>query len=302
MPLEHGNNSMESVMSKYRKNIGLVLLFLIGLSILLYPTVSNLWNEYRAQKLISEYDNTVSNSTVNYGDVLKSARNYNKSLIGEILPDAFSVRDGIQDADYDKQLDINGDGMMGYVEIPTINVKLPIYHYTTDEVLEKGVGHLLGSSLPIGGESTHTILTAHRGLPSAKLFTDLNLLKKGDDFYISVLDEIFAYEVDQILTVEPEDTKELAIKKGKDYATLVTCTPYAVNSHRLLVRGHRIPFVRSEYQKQQKETKPQQTSEIVMRVVCVIAGIIIAVIIVTVINRRGIIGKRKKKQDEESKE
>lgn len=290
-------------MSKYRKNIGLVLLFLIGLSILLYPTVSNLWNEYRAQKLISEYDSVVSNSSnVDYDTIMKSAQNYNKSLIGEILPDAFSVRDGIQDSDYDKQLDVSGNGMMGYVEIPSINVKLPIYHYTTDEVLEKGVGHLLGSSLPIGGESTHTILTAHRGLPSAKLFTDLNLLKNGDVFYISVLDEILAYEVDQILTVEPEDTKELAIKDGKDYATLVTCTPYAVNSHRLLVRGHRIPFERSEYQKQHKETKPQQTSAIVMRVVCVIVGIIIALIIVTVINKRGIIGKRKKKQDEESKE
>lgn len=287
-------------MSKYRKNIGLVLLFLIGLSILLYPTVSNLWNEYRSQKLISEYDKVVSNSDINYDSVMKSAQNYNKGLVGEILPDAFSVRDGIQDADYDKQLNINEDGMMGYVEIPSINVKLPIYHYTTDEVLEKGVGHLLGSSLPIGGESTHTILTAHRGLPSAKLFTDLNLLQKGDVFYISVLDEILAYEVDQILTVEPEDTKELAIKEGKDYATLVTCTPYAVNSHRLLVRGHRIPFVRSEYQKQQKEAKPQSTSAIVMRIICVIAGIIIALLIVTIINKRGKIGKSKK--NEESKE
>lgn len=287
-------------MSKYRKNIGLVLLFLIGLSILLFPTVSNLWNEYRAQKLISDYDNVVANSNIDYNTILKSAQNYNKGLIGEILPDAFSVRDGIQDADYDKQLDINKDGMMGYVEVPSINVKLPIYHYTTDEVLEKGVGHLLGSSLPIGGESTHTILTAHRGLPSAKLFTDLNLLQKGDVFYISVLDEILAYEVDQILTVEPEDTKELAIKEGKDYATLVTCTPYAVNSHRLLVRGHRIPFVRSEYQKQHKEVKAQSTSAIVIRIICVIVGIIIALLIVTIINKRGRIGKSKK--NEESKE
>ena len=287
-------------MSKYRKNIGLVLLFLIGLSILLYPTVSNLWNEYRAQKLISDYDNVVANSNIDYNTILKSAQNYNKSLIGEILPDAFSVRDGIQDADYDKQLDVSGNGMMGYVEIPSINVKLPIYHYTTDDVLEKGVGHLLGSSLPIGGESTHTILTAHRGLPSAKLFTDLNLLQNGDVFYISVLDEILAYEVDQILTVEPEDTKALAIKEGKDYATLVTCTPYAVNSHRLLVRGHRIPFVRSEYQQQHKEVKSQDTSALVIRVICVIAGIIIALLIVTIINKRGMIGNKKK--NEESKE
>jgi sortase A len=283
---------------KYRKNIGFGLLFLIGLSILLYPTVSNLWNEYRAQQLINEYNSTVSNdSGIDYEATIEAAKTYNQSLIGETLPDAFSIRDGIQDVEYESQLNISGTGMMGYVEIPSINVKIPIYHYTTEEVLEKGVGHLFGSSLPIGGESTHSVLTAHRGLPSAKLFTDLDLLENGDIFYIYVLDEILAYEVDQILTVEPEDTKALAIEEGKDYVTLITCTPYAVNSHRLLVRGHRISFVQSEYQKQKKETKSQSTTNIKMRILCVIAGIAIAFGLVFFINRR----ENRKKYDEKTK-
>ena len=167
-----------------------------------------------------------------------------------------SVRDGQTDSTYESLLNLNGDGMMGYVEIPVIDVSIPIYHYTTDESQEKGAGHLFGSSLPVGGKSTHCILSAHRGLP---LFTDLNLVEKGDVFYLHVLGKTLAYEVDQILTVLPEQTESLGITDGDDYVTLVTCigTPYAVNTHRFLVRGHRVPMKAARRFRKQKRRLPE---------------------------------------------
>ena len=235
--------------NKKKKYIGLGLLFLIGLSILLYPMVSDAWNRYRDSLLISNYSSSVSSddNSEKIDSMWKAAQEYNEQIKQESVPDAFSVRDGQTDSTYESLLNLNGDGMMGYVEIPVIDVSIPIYHYTTDESLEKGAGHLFGSSLPVGGKSTHCILSAHRGLPSAKLFTDLNLVEEGDVFYLHVLGKTLAYEVDQILPMVDKDDHEtlenaLKIEEGKDQVTLFTCTPYGVNSHRLLVRGTRVAY------------------------------------------------------------
>lgn len=221
-----------------------ILVLLVALSVLLYPTVSNYLYEKNSSRVVSHYDEEVVKlSREEKEEMLAEARQYNEKMLGNIeLLDPFSPIKDEMDAYYASLLNVDGDGMMGYVRIPRINVELPIYHGTSENVLQSGAGHFEGTSLPVGGESTHTVLTGHRGLPSKMLFTDLDELEKGDIFYIKVLGENLAYEVDQILTVLPEETEELSIVSGKDYATLVTCTPYAVNTHRLLIRGHRIPY------------------------------------------------------------
>lgn len=279
-----------------KKSIGIVLLFLVGLSILLYPTVSDLWNKYRDSRLISNYSSSVSSddNSEKLDEMWKAAEEYNQQIKQESVPDAFSVRDGMTDPVYESLLNLNGDGMMGYVEIPVIGENIPIYHYTTEETLDKGAGHLFGSSLPVGGESTHCIISAHRGLPSAKLFTDLNLVKEGDIFYLHVLDQTLAYEVDQIQTVLPEETSSLAITEGADYVTLVTCTPYAVNTHRILVRAHRTTYEKAkEIEKTEKKVSGFGNPSRVMLALCVVFGILIAVVIVTVVNR---VGNKKRRQ------
>lgn len=280
-----------------KKNIGLVLLFIVGLSILLYPTIINSWNEYRAKQLISNYTSSIISESDHeeYITIMEAAREYNHGLIREAVPDAFSVRDGIKDEEYDALLNPDGDGLMGYVEIPAIDVSIPIFHYTTEESLQKGAGHLFGSSLPVGGESTHSIISAHRGLPSAELFTNLLLLEEGDVFYYHILGETLAYEVDQKLTVLPEEVEALAIEEGMDYSTLVTCTPYGVNSHRLLVRGHRIPFVEEEYEAEQQKMVKKDTERLLMQLFCVAVGLAVAVVIVWTVNRLD----RKKRQTKE---
>ena len=273
-----------------KKYIGMILLFLVGLSILLYPTISNLWNSYRDSQLISSYNSSVSSnaSSEDLESMWKAAEEYNEQLQQESVPDAFSVRDGETDETYESLLNLNGDGMMGYVEIPVIGQNIPIYHYTTEDSLEKGAGHLFGSSLPVGGDGTHCIISAHRGLPSAKLFTDLNLVKEGDVFYLHVLDKTLAYEVDQIQTVLPEETEALAITDGEDYVTLITCTPYAVNTHRLLVRGHRIAYEEAkELEKSETKASAFANPSKLMIFLCVVIGIVIAVVIVTIANRMG---------------
>ncbi len=273
--------------NKKKNYIGLGLLFLIGLSILLYPMISDAWNKHRDNILISKYSSNVSSdeNSEKIDSMWKAAEKYNEQIKQESVPDAFSVRDGEKDSTYESLLNLNGDGMMGYVEIPVIDVKIPIYHYTTDESLEKGAGHLFGSSLPVGGESTHAILSAHRGLPSAKLFTDLNLVKEGDVFYLHILNQTLAYEVDQIQTVLPDQTESLAITEGKDYVTLVTCTPYAVNTHRLLVRGYRTTVeAAKEAQKSEKKVSGVTNPSLPMLILCVVIGIVIAVVLVTVFN------------------
>jgi sortase A len=226
-----------------KKIIGLTVLLLAGLSILLYPFVSNWWNVYHIGKKMTEYSRTVSNMSGDSREkCFAAARKYNKTLILDSVPAAFAKRSGVRDPAYEKLLNLNKDGIMGEIDIPSIDVELPIYHYTSENVLKKGAGHLPGSSLPIGGKNTHAVIFAHRGLPSAKLFTDLNLLKKGDHFYIKVLGKTLEYKVDHIVTVKPRNTKYLAIRKDKDYVTLVTCTPYGINTERLLVRGTRVPY------------------------------------------------------------
>ena len=224
-----------------------IIIFLAGLSLLLYPFVANKWNTYRQSRLISSYEEVVSEKTeagaIDYEAEWLKAQQYNDELMPMILPDSFAIAEAEgEDEEYMAALNLAGDGIMGTVEIPKIGITLPIYHTTEEEVLERAAGHLEGSSLPIGGENTHAVISAHRGLPSAALFTDLDQLEAGDHFLIHVLDETLCYEVDQILTVEPDDTSALQVEDGEDLVTLLTCTPYGVNSHRLLVRGHRVPY------------------------------------------------------------
>lgn len=226
------------------------LLFLIGLGILAYPTVSNQWNTYRQSRLISNYEQAVSDmQPEDYTKEWEAAREFDSTLVqNNIYGDVFGSDDvDMKDTDYWKVLNVAGDGVMGYLSIPKINIKLAIYHGTAEDVLQTGIGHMNGTSLPIGGESTHSVLAAHRGLPAARLFTDIDQLKQGDMFYIHVLDETMAYQVDQILDMVDKDDHEtleeaLQIQEGEDQVTLFTCTPYGVNSHRLLVRGTRVSY------------------------------------------------------------
>lgn len=235
-------------MKKKITSLFVIILFLAGLSLLLYPFISNEWNNYRQSKLITTYDETVAemeaSGRVDYQAEWERAHAYNDALVPYILPDSFAAAEVPEDGNekYLACLNLAGDGMMGYVQIPKINVKLPIYHTTSEEVLQKAAGHLAGSSLPVGGEGTHAVISAHRGLPSAALFTDLDRLEEGDYFLLHILDETLCYEVDKISVVEPTDTSALEAEEGRDLVTLLTCTPYGVNSHRLLVQGHRTVF------------------------------------------------------------
>lgn len=238
-------------MKKKAGNLVICIIFLAGLSLLLYPFVANQWNNYRQKQLISGYEQVVSEKEaaegIYYDAERKKAEDYNEALLPCVLPDSFALAEssGV-DPVYMNTLNIAGDEMMGSVEIPKINIKIPIYHTTEEEVLNKGAGHLEGSSLPVGGANTHAVISAHRGLPSASLFTDLDQMKPGDHFLLHVLDETLCYEVDKISVVKPEDTTALAVEDGQDLVTLLTCTPYGVNTERLLVRGHRVPYVEEE--------------------------------------------------------
>lgn len=235
-------------MKKKAGNLVICIIFLAGLSLLLYPFVANQWNNYRQKQLISGYEQAVSEKEaaegIDYDAERKKAEDYNEALLPCVLPDSFALAEssGV-DPVYMNTLNIAGDEMMGSVEIPKINIKIPIYHTTEEEVLNKGAGHLEGSSLPVGGANTHAVISAHRGLPSASLFTDLDQMKVGDHFLLHVLDETLCYEVDKISVVKPENTTALAVEDGQDLVTLLTCTPYGVNTERLLVRGHRVPYV-----------------------------------------------------------
>ena len=225
-------------MRKHASTIFLILILVVGLSLMLYPSISNWWNEAHQSRAIAAYSQEVSKLDENrYDELWQQAWEYNRSLIGR---ENVYLLDDSQKAEYERLLDVSGMGIMGYIEIPSINVSLPIYHGTEESVLQVAVGHLEWASLPVGGESTHCVLSGHRGLPSAKLFTDLDRLVVGDRFRLGVLDQVLTYEVDQILIVEPQDTEALLIEEGKDLCTLVTCTPYSINTHRLLVRGHRV--------------------------------------------------------------
>lgn len=218
----------------------LVFILIIGLSLLLYPTVSDYWNSFHQSEAVAGYVQKVQDMGQDKKDkMLADAKAYNQTLAKGIMPDL--NLSNAEKSVYNKTLDVTGTGIMAYVDIPKINTTLPIYHGTDDAILQVAVGHIPRTSLPVGGKGTHAVISGHRGLPSAKLFTDIDRLVDGDTFMIQVLDESLTYEVDQILTVLPDDVSALAIDPNQDYVTLVTCTPYGVNSHRLLVRGQRIP-------------------------------------------------------------
>lgn len=218
------------------------ILFLIGLGLLMYPIISGILASMQEEKVIAVYENNLDKYTEEEVEKeLALAKEYNASISGEHIKDPFIQDSGMVLPDnYSQILDFNG--VMGSIEIPKIKVNLPIYHGTSEEVLEKGAGHLLQSSFPVGGAGTHSVISGHRGLPKAKLFTDLVDLEEGDIFYIHILNDVLKYEIDRIETVEPYETENLLPVPGEDYVTLVTCTPYGVNSHRLLVRGMRVPY------------------------------------------------------------
>lgn len=222
----------------YISTIFLFLLLLVGLSLLLYPTFSDYWNSFHSSQAISTYAENVANlDEKKYDEMWSAAWAYNQALLNRNSEFTLSEE---QYAEYLELLNVSGLGIMGYIEIPEISVSLPIYHGTDESVLQIAVGHLEWSSLPVGGESSHCVLSGHRALPSAKLFTDLDKLREGDIFMLRVLDEVLTYEVDKISIVEPTQVSALQVVEGEDLCTLVTCTPYGINTHRLLVRGHRI--------------------------------------------------------------
>ncbi|MBD5455465.1 MAG: class C sortase [Lachnospiraceae bacterium] len=233
---------MAKFLKKHLTTIILYLVMLIGLCLLLYPSVADWWNSRHQSQVISSYVEAVeSMNTEDMEALLEAARAYNKRL--SVKGISFLLAEE-EMAEYESLLDISGSGVMGYVQIPKINVSLPVYHGTDEAVLQIAVGHIAGTSLPVGGEGTHSVLSGHRGLPSAKLFTDLDQIEEGDIFTVSVLNETITYKVDQIRIVLPEDVTELQIIPGEDYCTLVTCTPYGINTHRILVRGRRIENLR----------------------------------------------------------
>ncbi|MCD7738025.1 MAG: class C sortase [Lachnospiraceae bacterium] len=218
------------------------LVFIGGFCVLFYPAVSDLWNQYRQTRLLQQYDRTLEElEEESLEQYWQTAKEYNAGLSGNTIGDAFG-EDGETDTLYESALNLTGNGIMGYLSIPKIDVYLPIYHGTGAEALQSGIGHLYGTALPVGGEGTHTVLAGHRGLPSAALLTDLDWMEEGDLFYLYILDEVLAYEVVSIEVVEPTQTDALAVEAGEDLATLVTCTPYGVNTHRLLVHGSRVEY------------------------------------------------------------
>ena len=238
------NKAVQKKKSGNASTVLLVAIFFVGLCVLLYPTVSDFWNEKRQSQAIVNYDNLIVDLTPeDYSEYFDKADSYNKKIRNMSFP--FLNHKNIAD-EYYNTLDVNGDGMMGYITIEKIKVQLPVYHGTSDKVLNSAVGHVEGSSLPVGGKSTHAVLSAHRGLPSAKLFTNLDKLQIGDVFTIRILDRTITYQVDQILIVLPQETDNLNIVPGEDYCTLVTCTPYGINTHRMLVRGTRIENIEED--------------------------------------------------------
>ena len=239
---------MKKFFKEHGFNLIMLIIFLTGIAIVAYPTLSDYWNSRVQSKVISNYKQMVSNSSENLQQIKTAAQIYNQTLFN--VQNTGASSEGI--ASYDEILNIAGDSVMGYIEIPVISVELPIYHGTEDKILQVAVGHSENSSVPVGGENTHAVLLGHRGLPSARLFNDLDQLTTGDYFEIHVLDEVLCYEIYKIETVEPKELNNLRIKAGEDIVTLVTCTPYGINTHRLLVHGRRIemenvrPLVGSE--------------------------------------------------------
>ena len=266
---------------KHISTIIIALIFLAGLGFLLYPTVSNLWNRAHQSRAIATYTKQVEKLDDSQNkEMLKAARKYNKSLLKKSDHWKLSKKGKKK---YESLLDVSGTGIMGYIEVPKIDCSLPIYHGTDEGALQIAIGHLEGSSLPVGGKSTHCVLSGHRGLPSARLFTDLDQMEEGDVFVLNVLGRKLAYEVDQIKVVLPDEMSDLEIVQGKDLCTLVTCTPYGINTHRLLVRGHRTKYIEETVVRVQKEAEKKETG------IWLLAGggtVFLIIIIIVVVKRR----------------
>lgn len=275
------------------------LLFLIGFGVLAYPTISNQWNTYRQNQLISNYEGKISEmKPEDFSKEWKKARRFNKTLErNNLYGDVFGAQhQELENTKYWKVLNVAKDGVMGYLSIPKINIKLSIYHGTGDDVLQTGIGHLSGTKLPIGGKSTHSVLAAHRGLPSARLFTDIDQMERGDQFYIHVLDKTLAYQVDQILPMIDKDDSEalekaLQIEAGEDYVTLFTCTPYGVNSHRLLVRGYRVPYTGEDEDKGPVDTMLRAVQDYYM--LYLILGLCITLLVILIMKSLSKIRRKK---------
>ena len=266
---------------KHISTIIIALIFLAGLGFLLYPTVSNLWNRAHQSHAIATYTKQVEKLDDSQNkEMLKAARKYNKSLLKKSDHWKLSKKDKKR---YESLLDVSGTGIMGYIEVPKIDCSLPIYHGTDEGALQIAIGHLEGSSLPVGGKSTHCVLSGHRGLPSARLFTDLDQMEEGDIFVLNVLGRKLAYEVDQIKVVLPDEMSDLEIVQGKDLCTLVTCTPYGINTQRLQVRGHRTKYIEETVVRVQKEAEKKETG------IWLLAGggaVFLIIIIIVVVKRR----------------
>ncbi|MBQ8348978.1 MAG: class C sortase [Ruminococcus sp.] len=253
----------------------LIIILLVGLSVMLYPIISNWWNERVQSQVISNYNQTVAHMDSDETErLLAEAHDYNEQLAGIYAP--FINYEQI--SGYEDILNVSGTGIMGYITIPVIHAEFPIYHGTSEEVLNVAAGHLQGSSIPVGGKNTHAVISAHRGLPSAKLFTDLDKMVVGDTFTITILDEVLTYEVEEILIVKPEEVDKLAIIPNEDYVTLMTCTPYGVNTHRLLLRSHRIETVNDESAVKIK-VNPDATQVDPMLVVPIIFTVFVVILI-----------------------
>lgn len=287
--------------NKKKKNntptILFVIFIMVGLLIMIYPLILSIQNKNKEEEVIRKYNAKVNKiNTSKYNDLIEEARLYNNNLSNTKIVEALSTNKEEENAKYLSLLNINQDGVMGYIKIPKIDVEIPIYHGTSDQALQKGVGHFESSSLPVGGIGTHSILSAHRGLPSSKLFTDLDQLIVGDMFYIYILDQTLAYKVDQIKVVEPSDLENLKIEENEDYITLVTCTPYAINTHRLLVRGTRVEYSEKELKNIRIEKK--------LSIPTITLGIgiilVILIIIAVVVLRKKIKTPKKEEKEEET--
>lgn len=268
-----------------------ILIFAAGLGVMLYPTISNYINSRSQSYVIDRYEEEMEANAAYYESLLEKARAFNEELYRN---GGLVILTSEQKAEYEAQLNLNGDGVMGYIEIPRLDLKLSIGHGTEEDVLQKMVGHLEGTSLPVGGASSHAVLSAHRGLPSAKLFSDLDLMQVGDQFTIHTLNQTLIYEVDQITIILPEEIEALAIVPGEDLVTLMTCTPYAVNTHRLLVRGRRVTEAEAEATPQPEQKQPLDTLRLMQNVVLPATAAVLFVVMLVLLLRvlRG--GRRKR--------
>lgn len=281
---------MKKFMKKNWSTVLLIMMFTVGLSLLLYPTFADWWNKTYSSHVVDNYAQTVSQlSDEEYESILEEAKAYNAELLQE--SNRFDPSEEMHQR-YESTLNVGGDHIIGIVKIPSIRVSLPIYHGVDEGVLKTAIGHIEGSSLPIGGESTHTIISGHRGLPSAKLFTDLDQLEVGDYFMFQVLDDTYTYQVDQIKIVEPNDFTYLQIEEGKDLATLQTCTPYGINTHRLLIRGHRVDNLPDDFVNARSEAVLLNRN-----VVAIFIGIVIFVVLGMVLLIKNVVKKRVGRKD-----